>query len=160
MFTLRLDKSLRVACGFGLLWLLVVQEKLCPWLLTPPSESDSAAITPGSAPQARPASDKRPKPRLPHILPDTPIPRWPVGWLQQTLRQAVGDRDGVVSCGQQNPGSRSSEPAPAADANLLGWRRFQCLVQMAGPVSSGTASSPHVDPAVRTCICRTGPPRG
>jgi hypothetical protein len=159
MFILRLDKSLRVACGVALLWLLVVQEKLCPWLLTPPSEPDSSAVAPGSAPRARPASEKRPKPRLPHILPDTLIPRWPAGSLQQTLRQAGDDRAGVVSCGQQHPGGRSSVPVTAADADLLGWRRFQCCVQVTGPVLPGGGLSPHVDPAVQTCICRTGPPR-
>ncbi len=43
---MRLDKSLRVACGVGLLGLLVVQEKLWPWLLTAPEPPKPPVATP------------------------------------------------------------------------------------------------------------------
>ena len=154
MFTLRLDKSLRVACGAGLLWLLVVQEKLCPWLLTPPDQP-KPAIASGSAAHPQPAHDKRAKPRLPHIVPDTPLSRWPAGWFHHTLRQIAGDRDGVVSCGPQNPST--TERPPAAGADLPTWHRFQCLSEAVGSVLHATPLA-GVDRAVRTCISRTGPP--
>lgn len=154
MFTLRLDKSLRVACGVGLLWLLVVQEKLCPWLLTPPDQPESA-VAAGSAAKPPPTRDKRAKPRLPHILPDTPLSRWPAGWFHHTLRQTPGDRDGVVSCGQQHPSPTERPPAVGGDG--LAWQCFQCPSEMVGLVLH-VALRADVDPAVRTCISRTGPP--
>jgi hypothetical protein len=156
MFILRLDKSLRVACGVGLLGLLVVQEKLWPWLLTPPDPPKPSVTAPSPVGQT-PGTDKRPSPGLPYILPDTPLSRWPAGCFDQTLRYAAGDRDGVVSCGQQNPKSGTTALS-AADADAGAWRRFQCL-SGALRVVEGTAPPLGVIPAVRTCISRTGPPQ-
>ncbi len=155
MFILRLDKSLRVACGVGLLGLLVVQEKLWPWLLTAPDAPQPPVAAPDPTGQ-RPGTEKRPNPRLPYILPDTPFSRWPAGCFDQTLRRAAGDRDGVISCGQQNP-SGAATPLPAADAGDLAWQHLQWLSGAVGVVDT-TAPLLGVSPAVRTCISRTGPP--
>jgi len=157
MFILRLDKSLRVACGVGLLGLLVVQEKLWPWLLTAPDPPQPPVAAPGPTGQT-PGTDKRPNPRLPYIVPDTPLSRWPAGCFDQTLRYAAGDRDGVVSCGQQHPTSGATLPLLAADADARAWQRFQCLSGAVGVVEA-TAPPLGVIAAVRTSISRTGPPQ-
>lgn len=158
MFPWRLDKSLRVACSLGLLWLLGVQEKLCPWLVATPQQIDQQAAPrdPASGPPAEP--EKRPKPRLPHVVPDTPALRWPAGWLDQTLRQTAGDRDGVVSCGKRDPSTRGAERLPAAAGDPLAWRALQWLGEPVGAVCEETPPS-GVGWAIRTCISRTGPPR-
>jgi len=154
MFILRLDKSLRVACGVGLLGLLVVQEKLWPWLLAVPEARQPAAA---ASPPTDGGSESKPNPRLPYILPDTPLSRWPAGCFDQTLRRAAGDRDGVVSCGQQDPKSRDTTSFTAADFSLA-WHRFQCPSGPSGAAIDGPAQPAVVSPAVETCISPTGPP--
>jgi hypothetical protein len=159
MLILRLEKSLRVACGVGLLGLLVVQEKLWPWLLTAPDPPQPPVAAADPTSQAPPTPDKRANPRLPYILPDTPLSRWPASCFDQTLRQTAGDRDGVVSCGQQDPKPGTTTLLPAAGADALAWRRFQSPSGAVGMVADATAALPlGVSTAVRTCISRTGPP--
>jgi hypothetical protein len=160
MFALRVDKWLRVVAGFGLLGLLVVQEKVWPWLLKAPGGPDTRAVAPGHASKTDPASEKRVKPGLPLILPDTPISRWPAGWLYQTTRHTAGDRDGVTSCGPQNPRSAGPQRLPALGADPLAWHCFQTAADGPRCADLVTQQPCHADPAVHTCISRTGPPLG
>lgn len=155
MLAFRLDKWVRVAAGLGMLLLLLAQEKVCPWLLRRPhcAESQPAALP--RAANETDAPEQRRKPVLSHVLPDAPVPRWPASWNQVTLRQTTGARDGVVSCGEENPrrdaSTRAAEDAPA-------WR---CFLQPRRPVDSAPPAATYrvmADPAVRTSITPTGPP--
>jgi hypothetical protein len=147
MFALRFEKWLRVACGVCLLWLLVVQEKLWPWLLTSPVRA-VATRSPGKAP---------PKNKLPYLLPDTLQSRWWAGDSQHGLR-TLGSRDGVVSCGQQRPsrGTHDWPSTPAADAQ--GWRCLQSWIETIGSSPAEKSAPGALALAVRTCISLTGPP--
>jgi hypothetical protein len=154
MFVLRLDKSLRVACGMGLLGLLVVQEKLWPWLLTAPDPPKPPVAAPPAG--QTPGSGNRPSPTPPYVVPDTPPARWTAGCFDPTLHRAAGDRDGVVSCGQPSPTSHAG-PLLAVDADALAWRCFQCPGGTLGIVAD-RAPALGMRAPLRTCITPTGPP--
>lgn len=159
--TLRVNKWMRVGAGFGLLLLLAAQEKLCPWLLTPPSESDPNAAGPQ---RPQPDADEEPRKRgakhLPYVLPDATAPRWPATWKQITLRQTTGWHDGVVSCGERNPSTGGSAPVQGTPADPWAWHCFLQPVQPRGLIQPLDSAVTPVDPAVRTSISRTGPPLG
>ena len=146
MFARRLDNWLRVACGACPLWLLVVQEKLWPWLLSPPVPAASARL-PGKP---------LPKSKLPYVVPDTLQSRWSATESQHGLRHS-GNRDGVVSCGQQRPNSSDSPDVTGAD--LAGWQHLQCRIQTVGAIPAPARAPRGQHSAVRTCISITGPPQ-
>ena len=160
MFTMRMDKWVRVGSGFGLLLLLLAQEKVCPWLLATPGKSkpNTHAATPPSS-EADRTQKKQDKKNLPHVLPDAPAPRWPASWSQTTLRQTTGARDGVVSRGRRDSAPSRSAWASNVGGDRWAWHRLLEPVEPVGMLQSTARSSVPVDPAVRTCISRTGPPR-
>ncbi len=158
MFGFRLDKLVRAICGLGMLWLLAAQEKVCPWLLTVPTAAgvNRPAAAPGSestSPKKKPA-----KKILPHVLPDATAPRWPAGWDTVAFRQTTGLRDGVTSCGQPDPTlSRVVGGAWAADATP-GWKRDLRRLELHQWIRPGADLLVLIDPSVRFCLMRTGPP--
>lgn len=157
MFALRVDKWLRVGSGFALLLFLVAQEKVCPWLVTPATKAAPRPRATTSDPAGTP--EKREKPAVPLLLADAPAPRWPASWAQTTLRQPAGARDGAVCCGPRDHAAGHSAPLQAAVGDALAWRCFQQpLAALDARLPLRDSCSP-VDPAVRTCLCRTGPPR-
>jgi hypothetical protein len=157
MLALRVDKWLRVGSGFALLLFLVAQEKVCPWLVNPAGKAAPRPRATTSDPTRTP--DKREKPPVPLLLADAPAPRWPASWAQTTLRQPTGARDGAVGRGPRDHATGQSAPLPAAVGDTLAWHRFQQpLAALDSRLPLRNSCSP-VDPAVRTCLCRTGPPR-
>jgi hypothetical protein len=144
MLRLRADKWMRVGAGFGFVLLLAVQEKVCPWLTTPPAPApQNSDSQPGQ---------KKSRPVLPVILPDTAAPR-----LQNagTPGPSITARDGVVSCGQQSPTTPPSADVPAPAS--AGWRQLQTPAACATAPLTLRWETPR-DPAVRTALRRTGPP--
>lgn len=161
MPSLRVDKWMRVGAGFGLLLLLAAQEKVCPWLLAPPSESDPNAAAPQPPqPDGDEGPGKRGAKRLPYVLPDATAPRWPAAWNQTTLRQTTGWHDGVVSCGQRDPSAGGSAPVQGTRPDRWAWHCFLQPVQPRGLIERLDSAVTPTDPAVRTSISRTGPPLG
>lgn len=165
MLSFRLDKWLRVGAGLGLLLLLAAQEKVCPWAWRlPESGARDSAEAPVPSPASSDAEDadspeRKDKPRvLPYLLPDATAPRWPAAWNQVTVRQTIGARDGVVSCGKRDPARQDKPDHSAAGCDAASWRRFlrtqhgDWAIPLAARVVVG-------DPAIRTSISRTGPPR-
>jgi hypothetical protein len=158
MLTLRLDKWTRVVTGLGLLLLLVAQEKVCPWLAT----SARFVTTPEpekKGPPTKHDQEKRHHTRqiLPHVVWDATPARWPLAWTPAGLRHSTGAREGVVSCGQERP-TLGADTARLADGDLHDWLR---LLQADIPLRplSPVALTRIPDPAVRTSIHPTGPPR-
>ena len=162
MLTSRADKWTRIAIGLNLLLLLVAQQKLCPWLMTPPRE---AKPDPPDTHQNQSHDDRtdpeKPSNDLPFLLPDTeaPAPRWPASWNQARLRQTTGWHDGVVSCGELDPSESHSPTAEASLPDRWAWHRFLLPVEPCGLSPRPVGPTLTTDPAVRTSISRTGPPR-
>jgi hypothetical protein len=154
MLSLRTDKWVRVGCGLGILLLLAAQEQFCPWLSNPPQQQKGAEPPPGEAQKP----NKRPKPDLSLVLRDTLPPPKPAAWAQTTLRQAIGARDGVVSCGLRNPPVASNAPLAAGEI-LPGWHSLQMPLAAGSVINPCNSRVPPPHPAVYTCITRTGPPR-
>lgn len=162
MLTIRADKSTRLACGLGLVLLVAAQEKAWPWLLEVPetpqrdTRATSTPATPGDDDGDKSDSEKKARPPLPHVVPDAPVPRWPAGWAEATARQALGVRDGVVSCGPREGGHQ--HVSPVAIPPTTAW--WQMLTGHAPNPIVAAQSVQHVsDPALAVCIRRTGPPR-
>jgi hypothetical protein len=146
MLNLRADKWMRVCAGVGLLALLAAQEKVWPGLVTPPP------VEPPTDPASTDPPQERPRPVLPHIVPEAPAPRWPVSGAQRLTDAA---RDGVVSCGQQHPGV-ASEAAPPSGADTS-WRDLQTYLPDRAGEHSQCDALPS-DPSLATHLLRTGPP--
>jgi hypothetical protein len=175
MLTLRVDKWLRVGAGCGVLLLLVAHQKLCPWLVDPPTsiEAESAKTKPHHRFDFLPVrladplpDDEEPAkhtlPWLPYLLPDSAAvtPRWPVSWNVVALRPAAGWRDGIVSCGGLRPGVRGLSAQTPIDAADLAWHVFLTPAEPAGfSTSQHITCLTLVHPAVGSSIVRTGPPR-
>ncbi len=158
MFTWRVDKSLRIGAGLGLLLLLVAQEKVCPWLFTPLERGNPAQADAPDAPKPTQQSEQKEESKeqaLPHVLPDAPAPRWPAAWSQLSLRETICTRDGVHACGGLRP---AAVPAGDKEAHTVcNWRRL--AVRPFEWVLPYTGVEVHfVDPAVETELCRHGPP--
>lgn len=158
MLALRVDKWVRVGSGLGLLLLLVAQEKVCPWLFTVPSRPEPEAVTSQPASDESKAAKKRANKRLPHILPDAPAPRWPGAWGQLTFRSTNGDRDGFVNGGRNDQNGDDSPVSVAVGSDPTAWRCFPSY-DPASLISLRIFFVPSADPALRTCISHTGPPR-
>jgi hypothetical protein len=154
MLSLRTDKWVRVGCGLGILLLLAAQEQFCPWLSNPPQQQPGADPPPGAAKKP----NKRPKPDLSLVLRDTPPLSKPAAWAQTTLRQTIGDRDGVVSSGLRNPPVVGGASL-AVGAVLPGWHDLQTPLATGSVIKLRDSRVPPPHPAVYTCITRTGPPR-
>ena len=165
--TLRVDKSLRVVCGLGLMLLAAAQEKVCSGLTAPLPEQRSGATGRKAAegqPSGTGGEKKKPQkqtPKLPFLLPDAAVPRWPAVWSEARPLQSGGWHDGVVSCGQRTPatGHSSAEGAPF---DRLAWHCFCAafVLEPAGLNPLQRVSIPPTHPALHTCIRRTGPPLG
>ena len=159
MLALRVDKWLRVGSGFVLLLFLVAQEKVCPWLVNPAGKAAPRPRATTADPTRQPTPEKRAKPSVPLLLADAPAPRWPASWAQTTLRQTTGARDGVVSRGPRDRATGHLAPLLAAVGDSLAWHRFQQPLAALDSILPLRDLCSPVDPAVRTCLCRTGPPR-
>jgi hypothetical protein len=157
MLAMRVDKWLRVGSGLVLLLFVVAQEKVCPALVNPAGKATPRSRANTTDPPRTPG--KREKTPVPLLLADAPAPRWPASWAQTTLRQTTGARDGIVSCGPRD--SVTGQPAPplAATGDSLAWHRFQQPLAALDSILPLRDSRTPVDPAVRACLHRTGPPR-
>ena len=161
MLTLRVSKCLRLVAGFGLLLLLMAQQKLCPWLVSPSSKPQPGAATTASTNSEQDdAARKRESRRLPFLLPDTPAPapRWASACSQVLLRHSTGWRDGVVSCGERSPSTGNSHAGQPVVADHWAWHRFLLPVEPRGLPQPPADVLTAIDPAVRTSISPTGPP--
>jgi hypothetical protein len=152
MLSLWADKLARVGSGLGLLLLLAAQENVCPWLIAQPATPPATPVS--ENPNEQP---KRPKPSLPLVLRDAPPRPKLAGWAHATMRQACGDRDGVVSCGSRNPQQDESGPQGVA-ANPLAWHALQSPVEPNGVSVCAGGCRPKNELALRSCITPTGPP--
>jgi len=162
MLTLRADKWLSVGAGFGLLLLISAQQRFCPWLMTtpPPEPGTEAAPAERTAGSSERSEHKRPQSRLPYLLPDSnaATPRGTAGSSQAALRLRNGWCDGICSCGPRQALAGSPNLPPAIPPDHLAWHCFQQPV--APPLLTvGERARPGADPAIATCIARTGPPR-
>ncbi len=150
MPSVRIEKSVRIACGVGLLALWTAYENAAPSLRQPapvkPPQTDSS-----KKPQKKPQV-------LPCLLPDAAAPRWPAAWEEARPGYATGWRAGIVSCGARHPTGGNSYDGEAADCDPWAWH---CFLTPAAPVAMASAPRAVIwtaDPAVRTVIARTGPP--
>jgi len=152
---LRADKPLRVACGLGLLLLLAAHEKACPWLWIPPQADKPDAAAPPTDPADKSPTKKAPK-RLPHVLPEVAAPRWPTGWPAGASRPS----DPRDQTGTPNPvaGDDSVRLLPANTPIRGWWLDFQPPAAPVACVAAAVVGGVPPDPAVQTCIRRTGPP--
>ena len=153
MLPLRADKWVRVGCGFVLLLLLAAQEQFCPWLSHPEQPRKQAEPTDGTPPRP----DKRPKRDVPFVLRDAPRPTDPAASAQSALRQSIGVRDGVVSCGPRNTSAGANASPLVCDA-LADWHSLQLPFEAGSAIDPDCGQLPPPHPAVRTCISPTGPP--
>jgi len=158
MFALRMDKSLRVATGLGLLLLLAAQEKVCPWLVTPPKPADKGAADPAARPDGKQDTRKKAKTRLPYLLPDAVAPRRPAACSEASSRIIDRARDGIVSCGHRDPYAGDDFAAnPPYDP--CAWH---CFLEPSVPANAQPGEILALPPqnlAMQTAIQRTGPPR-
>lgn len=161
MLTQRVNKWLRIACGLGLLLLLVVQQKLCPWLVNPPPEPGQRTTEPTALPLGESRlPQKHAATRLPFLLPGSPpsSPRWPTAWNQIALRHTMGWRDGVVASGAFRA-ARDTNDTHVSDQHAAWY-----VWRLPRPTDTQfTPAGPQVvhattDPTLRTSISRTGPP--
>ena len=157
MVSIPANKLLRGFAVLGILLLLAVQEKVCPWL------AEDLAAPPGN-PRQEPARDSNEEePQAPpltfaSVLPDTVPPRSAATHggvrLAPTKRrsQRIGDEDSL-------DGSR---PTRAIERDGLGRSLVWVL-----PLDPTVAARPipvfarllvRIDPSLTTVITRTGPP--
>jgi hypothetical protein len=152
-----MDRCVRMGAGLGLLLLLAAQEKVCPWLVTPPVEPERGTGAAPAAPGNEPKPHKRGKTSLPHLLPDTPTLRRSAATSQTTVRQTAGARDGVVSCGRRNPAPVGGS-STLAGSDPCGWHLLLEPIRPGKWVLPPVRDFRPMDAAVRTCIRPTGPP--
>lgn len=151
---MRADKPLRVACGLGLLLLLAAHEKVCPWLWTPPQADKPDAAPPPDSSDRSP--DKKAPKRLPHILPEVAAPRWPTGWPAGVAR---ADGPGGRSDARSPDSGDGSVRLQLANDPIAGWwLDFQPPAAPVECVAVGVGRAVPPDPAVQSCLRRTGPP--
>ncbi len=159
MGVFRFEMPARLGAAGGLLLLLIVQQKLCPWPIAtreaqPPEEPARDVVPLGGDDADAPAPAKRPVPPPPlYIVPDAPAPRWAALWSDAAARLAVGWHDGVVSCGPPRP-KVDSAPALLSSATPRAWN---CLDAFITARAVAPPRSP-CHPALGTCLVRTGPP--
>ncbi len=152
---LRADKPLRVACGVGLLLLLAAHEKVCPWLWTPPQADKPDAASPPTSPCDKSPAKKAPK-RLPHVLPEVAAPRWPTGWPAGIARD--NGPGGQSEARGPDSGDDSVRLLPT-NAPVRGWwLDFGPPATPRECVAVGVVRAVPPDPAVQSCLRRTGPP--
>ncbi len=160
MLTFRLQKWLRVSAGLSLFVLLAVQEKVCPWTraASPASDIGSPASHEDPATTNSDESESNEEAAfVPHVLPDTAAPRWSANAGHVALRQIIGARDGVQSCGRQRP--ESSAPVSAAKtfstlADAFRLRRCAFAPRVPDHFIAGHPTDPSVGNAILPC----GPP--
>jgi hypothetical protein len=120
MLPTRVDKWLRFATSCGLLLLLVAQQKVCPWLTTPPVVEEAAGpatpppATPADNTGAPPDESERAPQFVPYVLSDPPTLRWPAAWSTATARETAGWHDGITASGQLHP-TPTPDAAPDVD---------------------------------------------
>lgn len=158
MLAFRVDRWVRIVAAAGLLCLLIAQQKLCPWLASPPHQPEPRTATPPTdVPAEDPAAQKSATRPLPYLLPGTCVtaPRLGGVFDQTAQRQGTGWHDGVVSCGPREP--QAAPDVPAAPPGST-WRDLQCLAVLPW-IDGAQTDVVHLDqPAIGSVIQRTGPP--
>ena len=152
--------AVRLSCGFGLLLMPAVQEKLCAWPVSVESASPQSAepVTPPTS-NEQPKQKKKQPLTLAAMLPDVVAPRWPghallmAGQRVRTLPVATW-MDGPASFDDQ------SGAGPGSDALIASaWSRCP-TPQVLPTIDVGGSRSHRAHRHVfRTSILRTGPPR-
>jgi hypothetical protein len=161
MLSPRADKLLRLSSGLGLLVLLAAEEKVCPWLVTPPSEravarGDSAEGTGGDAREVPPDKKRLPSLSLHAVLPEAsdlrrlsdPRPRTSTAENQHG-RQSLADTELIAAV---RPADLDSCDAAFA------WRGIDSALR---PISIGAPRDSRGAPGACLLvgsICSTGPP--
>ena len=151
--------AVRLSCGFGLLLMPAVQEKLCAWPVPVESASPLSAepATP-SDPNEQPKHKKQPL-TLAAMLPDVVAPRWPghallmAGQRVRTLPVATW-MDGPAGFDDQSDAGADSDALIASTWSRRPAPQVLPTLDVGGPRSH--RAHRHV---FRTSILRTGPPR-
>jgi hypothetical protein len=143
---------LRIASGLSLLLLVATEEKVCPWLVSEPLESDSA-------PQpTEPTGDPAEPPELPPLLagntlPDALAPRWGVETVARNSTAPIIGSGAAVPSGDDGA---PREPAPIAAATVPAPRRTPLGTAEQTCTAFDDAGPPA---ALLSSITPTGPPR-
>lgn len=144
---------LRIASGLSLLLLVATEEKVCPWLVSQPVESDAAPQP--SKPPADPAEPEELPPLLAgNTLPDALAPRWGVETVARNSTAPIIGAGAAVAAG--NGGTPGASP-PIFTADLSTPRpAFQPVTGLPGREPAPARLSHR---ALLTSITPTGPPR-
>lgn len=179
MHRLWADKALRISGGLAVLILLTAEEKLCPWLLTPPINAASRAAgqektgsgrepisnLPGDADslpdRAGPASPNPAAPAQPtgqpHSLWFDAVPVRSAGQLSgMTLKGLALSREGTVARGPLQQGANA--PAWPAVSAWPHWNPLSEPPPVAAILPAWVGHPIARDPALLTSLMRTGPP--
>lgn len=144
---------LRIASGLSLLLLVATEEKVCPWLVSAPAESDPAPQPAKPGPDA-PEPDELPPLLAGNTLPDALAPRWGVESVARNGTAPIIGAGAAVAAGTDGtPGT----PTPVATADLAPSRP---AFRAAAPPKVCETPSTHVARrTLLTSINPTGPPR-
>ncbi len=154
MRSVRLDNTARLAAASGLLLLIIAQQKVCPWLLTP--IEPVCTSTSDASDQSTPGAPERKRASPPYVVPDVSAPRWSGASQFASARQTVGAQDGVPRRGAQPPTTPPTVDESILDASLWPLVAFTCI----GDGECVALNDPllRLHPALRSTIRPTGPP--
>ncbi|MBU0637920.1 MAG: hypothetical protein KKB50_03580 [Planctomycetes bacterium] len=147
---------MRITSGLGLLLLLAVQEKVCPWLSAPEEATPQVAQIEG--PPTEDEESPKPEPvTLAGALPDAMLGRW--SWCSDAALAQISSAEygGTVACGSRGPARPAVALPPAAEPayrSLLG-----PLVPVGYATSTAARQLTPKNVAFGTSISTNGPPR-
>jgi len=158
------DNVVKISGGLAVLLLVAAEEKVCPWFVSPPSATRKTTNSAASGTTAPPAPVEKPTPTksapltVLSALPDAVLARWPGGPNRALPAETEAWHDGTVARGPVQP--PPAERPAAAERPLPSWLRFHILFPAVAATVPLTDWSPACDPALRSVLQRTGPPRG
>jgi hypothetical protein len=158
----RTHRLLRFSTGGALLLLLTAEAKAWPRLLAAPANRADPTISAGSpdpaAAQKQDRQRQRHRPAAAEMFPDAVPARMARGTELDAPGELAGRRAGAVASGIIGRGPDSSRWATPPAGSIAPWRQF--LRSADSLPLDPTCRRHHVqDPAIRTVLCRTGPPR-
>ena len=166
------DKLVRISAGVALLLLLAAEEKVCPWLLVPPTQPDASqgAVDAGTLPEAplpgddtagdqSPDESSRRPLSLSGLFPDVVPARRTSNVDRAAFEEAIGRREGTVACGPLHVTHGADQFAPPALTRpIAAWRAALLPQPLLGAAVARDGLRTIRDPAIQTILLQTGPP--